>query len=67
MNRIGRSELNYGEHRSIDRTLRELDRVTVDEVNGVARRLLSKPYGVAVLGPYRSKRALPQPLRAIVK
>jgi predicted Zn-dependent peptidase len=67
MNRIGRSELNYGEHRSIDRTLRELERVTVDEVNGVARRLLSKPYGVAVLGPYRSKRALPQPLRAIVK
>jgi predicted Zn-dependent peptidase len=67
MNRIGRSELNYGEHRSIDRTLRELDRVTVDEVNGVARRLLSKPYGVAVLGPYRSKRALPQPLRGIVK
>jgi predicted Zn-dependent peptidase len=67
MNRIGRSELNYGEHRSIDRTLRELDRVTVDEVNAVARRLLGKPYGVAVLGPYRSKRALPQPFRAIVK
>ncbi|MGC2653118.1 MAG: pitrilysin family protein [Mycobacterium sp.] len=67
MNRIGRSELNYGEHRSIDRTLRELDRVTVDEVNAVARRLLGKPYGVAVLGPYRSKRALPQPLRALVK
>ena len=67
MNRIGRSELNYGEHRSIDRTLRQLDRVTVDEVNAVARRLLGKPYGVAVLGPYRSKRTLPQPLRAIVK
>ena len=67
MNRIGRSELNYGEHRSIDRTLRNLDRVTVDEVNMVARRLLGKPYGVAVAGPYRSKRSLPQPLRAIVK
>jgi predicted Zn-dependent peptidase len=67
MNRIGRSELNYGEHRSIDCTLRELDLVTVDEVNAVARRLLGKPYAVAVLGPYRSKRTLPQPLRAIVK
>jgi predicted Zn-dependent peptidase len=67
MNRIGRSELNYGEHRSIERTLRELDQVTVDEVNAVARRLLTKPYGVAVVGPHHSKRSLPQQLRAIVQ
>ncbi len=66
MNRIGRSELNYSEHRSIEHTLRELDEVTVDEVNAVARRVLSKPYAVAVLGPYQSKRALPSQLRAIV-
>jgi predicted Zn-dependent peptidase len=65
MNRIGRSELNYAEHRSIDRTLQELDEVTVDEVNATARRLLGKPYGAAVLGPYRSKKSLPQQLRAI--
>ncbi len=67
MNRIGRSELNYGEHRSIERTLQELDDVTVDEVNAVARRLLRKAYGAAVLGPYRSKRSVPQQLRAIVQ
>lgn len=67
MNRIGRSELNYGEHRSIERTLQELDDVTVDEVNAVARRLLRKSYGVAVLGPYHSKRAVPQQLQAIVQ
>ncbi|BCO36866.1 insulinase family protein [Mycobacterium heckeshornense] len=67
MNRIGRSELNYGEHRSIEHTLRELDAVSVDEVNTVARRLLRRPYGVAVLGPYRSRRAVPQQLRAIVQ
>jgi predicted Zn-dependent peptidase len=65
MNRIGRSELNYAEHRSIDRTLLELDEVTVDEVNAAARQLLGKPYGVAVLGPHQSKRSLPQQLRAI--
>jgi predicted Zn-dependent peptidase len=65
MNRIGRSELNYAEHRSIDRTLQELDEVTVDEVNAAARQLLGKPYGVAVLGPHQSKRSLPQQLRAI--
>jgi predicted Zn-dependent peptidase len=65
MNRIGRSELNYAEHRSIDRTLQELDEVTVDEVNAAAHRLLGRPYGVAVLGPHRSKKSLPQQLRAI--
>jgi predicted Zn-dependent peptidase len=67
MNRIGRSELNYGEHRSIERTLRQIDEVTVDEVNAVARRLLSKRYGAAVVGPYSSKRSLPQQLRVIVQ
>jgi predicted Zn-dependent peptidase len=67
MNRIGRSELNYGEHRSIERTLRQLDEVTVDEVNAVARRLLGKDYGAAVLGPYHSKRSLPQQLRALAQ
>jgi len=65
MNRLGRSELNYGRHRPISRTLRELSAVTVEEVNAVARQLLSKRYGVAVLGPYRSKGALPRRLRAL--
>ncbi|MCV7332034.1 M16 family metallopeptidase [Mycobacterium cookii] len=65
MNRIGRGELNYAEHRSIDRTLQELDEVTLDEVNAVARRLLGKTYGAAVLGPYSSKKSLPQQLRAM--
>jgi len=63
MNRIGRSELNFGEHRSIDHTLAKIDDVTLDEVNAVARRVLAGPYGAAVLGPYQSKRQLPQRLR----
>ncbi|HEV7362379.1 MAG TPA: pitrilysin family protein [Mycobacterium sp.] len=66
MSRIGRSELNYGKHRSIEYTLRRIDEVTVDEVNAVAGRLLAKSYGAAVLGPYSSKRSLPQQLRAMV-
>jgi predicted Zn-dependent peptidase len=65
MNRIGRSELNFGEHRSIDETLDLIDEVTLDQVNAVARKLLTRPFGAAVLGPYRTKRSLPQPLRAI--
>jgi predicted Zn-dependent peptidase len=66
MSRIGRSELNYGKHRTIEHTLRQIDEVTVDEVNAVASRLLAKRYGAAVLGPYASKRSLPQQLRAMV-
>ena len=57
MNRIGRSELNYGEHRSIGHTLAQIDSVTLDEVNAVARRVLGGPYGAAVLGPYTDRNA----------
>ena len=66
MSRLGRSELNYGRHRSIEHTLRRIDEVTVEEVNAVARRLLSQRFGAAVVGPYTSKRQLPQQLRAMV-
>jgi len=65
MNRIGRSELNYGERRSIAHTLAQIDSVTLDEVNTVARRVLAGPYGAAVLGPYHAKHHLPQPLRKL--
>jgi predicted Zn-dependent peptidase len=66
MNRIGRSELNYGEHRSIERSLSNIEAVTLEEVNAIAHRLLTRPYGAAVLGPHKSKKTLPQPLRAVM-
>lgn len=66
MCRLGRSELDYGAHRSIEYTLQQIEQVTVEEVNTVARRLLSKCYGAAVLGPYGSERSLPQQLRAML-
>jgi predicted Zn-dependent peptidase len=65
MHRMGRSELNYGAHRTIAETLAQIDAVTLDEVNAVARKLLTKPLGAAVLGPHKSKRSLPQRLRKI--
>lgn len=65
MNRIGRSELNYGEHRTIVDTLAHIEEVTLEDVNAVARELLTRPFGAAVLGPVRSKRALPRPLQTI--
>ena len=66
MSRLGRNELNYGAQHTIEHTLRKIGEVTVDEVNALARRLLSQRYGGAVLGPYTSKRSLPQQLRAMV-
>src|SRR5262249_54964802 len=66
MSRLGRSELNYGMHGGIEHTLQQIDQVTLEEVNAVARRVLGKRYGAAVLGPYASKRSLPQQLRAMV-
>jgi len=65
MNRLGRSELNYGEFRSIETTLAHIERVSVEEVNAVARRVLAGNYGAGVVGPHRSKRSLPAALRTI--
>lgn len=65
MHRIGRSELNYGEYRSISSTLAHIEDVTLEQVNAVARKVLSGRYGAAVVGPHRSRRALPHRLRSI--
>lgn len=65
MHRIGRSELNFGMHRTIDETLALIDAVTLDEVNAIAKQLLSRPYGAAVLGPHRSRKSLPQALQKL--
>ncbi len=39
--------------------------VVGEEVNAVARQVLSSDYGAAVLGPHRSKKSLPPALRSI--
>ncbi|MDH6193421.1 putative Zn-dependent peptidase [Mycobacterium frederiksbergense] len=65
MHRLGRNELNYGEHRTIDHTLAQIEAVTLEEVNAVAHQLLNRDYGAAVLGPHRTKKSLPQQLQTI--
>ncbi|WP_408642200.1 M16 family metallopeptidase [Speluncibacter jeojiensis] len=67
MTRIGRSELSYGDHRSVTETLQRIDAVTVDEVRAVAAVLLNRPMGAAVVGPYARKRDLPRAVRSIVR
>jgi predicted Zn-dependent peptidase len=66
MNRIGRSELNYGDHRSISETLDSIGAVTSEQVNAVAAEVLHRPASAAVVGPYRRKRDLPAAVRGIV-
>ncbi|MGF6886577.1 putative Zn-dependent peptidase [Nocardia sp. GAS34] len=67
MNRIGRSELSYGNHRSVSETLTRIDAVTTEEVTAVARKLLSRPFAASVAGPYRRTRDLPVSVRRIVE
>ncbi|WP_442790956.1 M16 family metallopeptidase [Nocardia sp. NBC_01327] len=66
MNRIGRSELSYGNHRSVSETLARIDEVTTDEVSRIAATLLSRPIGASVAGPYRRTRDLPAVVRRLV-
>ncbi|MBQ7809137.1 pitrilysin family protein, partial [Rhodococcus sp. (in: high G+C Gram-positive bacteria)] len=66
MNRIGRSELNYGNHRSVAQTLATIDAVTSEEVLEVAQVLLTRPFAAAVVGPYKRVRDLPASVRGIV-
>ncbi|HEV2640386.1 MAG TPA: pitrilysin family protein [Actinocrinis sp.] len=53
MSRIGKSELVYGEHLSVDTVLDRLAAVTRAEVAAVAADLLTAEPAVAVIGPYK--------------
>ncbi|WP_052314318.1 M16 family metallopeptidase [Nocardia thailandica] len=66
MNRIGRSELSYGNHRSVSATLARIDAVTTEEVSAIAATLLARPFGACVAGPYRRTRDLPAAVRRLV-
>jgi predicted Zn-dependent peptidase len=67
MNRIGRSELSYGNHRSVSDTLTRIDAVTTEEVSAIARTLLSRPFAASIVGPYRRTRELPAAVRRLVE
>ncbi|MFF4653489.1 M16 family metallopeptidase [Streptomyces sp. NPDC001380] len=58
MNRIGKAELCYGTHLSVDELLGKIRAVTVDDVREVARDVLGahRP-SLAVIGPVGDKRA----------
>ena len=63
MSRIGKSELNYGRHLSVEETLERIDSVTAEDVAELARDLLRRPLTTAIVGPYEDVADLPANLR----
>jgi predicted Zn-dependent peptidase len=53
MSRIGKSELVYGQHLSVDTVLDTIGAVTLDEVRAVATGILAAEPATAVVGPYK--------------
>lgn len=66
MHRNGQGEINHGRQMTVDQALRKIDRVTEADTSRVARELLARPFGAAVVGPYRNRRQLPKSLTALV-
>jgi predicted Zn-dependent peptidase len=57
MNRIGKSELCWGDQLSVDDLLARIAAVTPDEVRAVARDVLGHRPSLAVIGPVKDKQA----------
>ncbi|MDQ8706988.1 pitrilysin family protein [Streptomyces sp. LHD-70] len=57
MNRIGKSELCWGDHMSVDDMLARIAAVTPDEVREVARDILGQRPSLSVIGPLTDKQA----------
>nr|WP_323746605.1 pitrilysin family protein [Catenulispora pinisilvae] len=52
MTRIGKNELVYGEHLTIEELLERVESVTIEDVKEVAEEFLRQPQAVAVIGDY---------------
>ncbi|HEV2344531.1 MAG TPA: pitrilysin family protein [Actinocrinis sp.] len=57
MSRLGKGELVYGEHLSVDAVLDLIAGVTLDDVRAVTADLLTASPAVAVIGPYKDPSA----------
>jgi predicted Zn-dependent peptidase len=52
MSRIGKSEISHGEILTVNEMLRRIDAVSFDTARTVAKRVLSQPMALAVIGPF---------------
>ncbi|MEU2392123.1 pitrilysin family protein [Streptomyces sp. NPDC007369] len=57
MNRIGKSELCWGDQMSVDEMLAQIAAVTPDDVRSVAQDVLAQRPSLAVIGPLKEKQA----------
>jgi predicted Zn-dependent peptidase len=55
MSRIGKSEIAHGEILTVDQSLRRIDAVTLEDARRVAKRVLSQPMTLTVLGPFAAR------------
>jgi len=63
MSRIGKGELNFADHLTVEQTLARIDAVTAQDVAVLARDLLRRPVATAVVGPYAHPDDLPTELQ----
>jgi predicted Zn-dependent peptidase len=55
MSRIGKSEIGHGEILSVNQALKRVEDVTLDDARRVAKRVLSQPMTLTVLGPFSQR------------
>ncbi len=52
MSRIGKSEISHGEILTVNEMLKRIDAVSFDDTRAIAKRVLSQPMSLAVIGPF---------------
>jgi predicted Zn-dependent peptidase len=63
MSRIGKGELNFANHLTVEQTLAKIDAVTPEDVAKLAAELLRRPVATAVVCPYAHPDDLPAELQ----
>lgn len=67
MTRIGKAEVNHGEHITVEEALHEIDEVTAEQVGALARELLRRPVTASVVGPYAHPDDLPAEIAQVIE
>ncbi len=52
MSRLGKSEISHGEILTVNQVLRRIEDVTLEDARRAAKRVLSQPMALTVLGPF---------------
>ncbi len=51
MSRLGRNELLLGRHMTLDQIVESVEKITLDDVNQLAREIFSSPMSLAIISP----------------